>query len=223
MFIFIINFFIIIFVVFRTETHQRLKRYLHPTCNICNKEFPARIEWVEHRLTPEHLRKLNETLESKDGGPDGAVVVVQEEEEELDLEPLLEESLAMESENPVLELDDDLTGLQNLIPAYNPNRAISTKSLTSFTGFLCDLCNRSFDKEELAQAHLKTRRHYYAFIGAAKAKLQKQNEEAKKMEENKDDSNPNLDVKVEKENGEQGNGENCTFVVYFFNLKLYFR
>lgn len=52
----------------RTEGHQRLKRYLHPKCDICDKEFPSRIEWVEHRLTPEHLRKLNETLQDKNEG-----------------------------------------------------------------------------------------------------------------------------------------------------------
>lgn len=52
----------------KTEAHQRLKRYLHPNCHTCSKEFPSRIEWVEHRLTPDHLRKLNEVLSAKEGG-----------------------------------------------------------------------------------------------------------------------------------------------------------
>lgn len=52
---------------FRTEGHQRLKRYLHPNCTTCDKEFPSRIEWVEHRLTPEHLRKLADSLKDKTG------------------------------------------------------------------------------------------------------------------------------------------------------------
>lgn len=129
---------------------------------------------------------------------DGAVVF---KEEELDLEPLLEESLQMECLNPILELDEDLTGLQNLIPAYNENRAVSTKSLKPFTGFLCELCNRSFETEQLAQVHLKTRRHYYAFIGAAKAKLQKQQEETKTAKESTDE------VKTENEKEEPENEE----------------
>lgn len=51
----------------RTEGHQRLKRFLHPSCEVCNKEFPARMEWVEHKFTPEHLRALKESLENKVG------------------------------------------------------------------------------------------------------------------------------------------------------------
>lgn len=54
--------------LFRTEGHQRLKRFLHPNCDVCNQEFPARMEWVEHRFSPEHLRKLKEVNESKIGG-----------------------------------------------------------------------------------------------------------------------------------------------------------
>lgn len=53
---------------YRTEGHQRLKRYLHPTCGLCEKEFPSRMEWIEHRLTPEHLRKLADSLKDRCGG-----------------------------------------------------------------------------------------------------------------------------------------------------------
>lgn len=49
---------------FRTEGHQRLKRFLHPNCDTCNLEFPSRMEWIDHRFTPEHLHKLQEVLES---------------------------------------------------------------------------------------------------------------------------------------------------------------
>lgn len=55
-------------MLFRTEGHQRLKRFLHPNCDVCNKEFPARMEWVQHKFTPEHLRALKESLENKEGG-----------------------------------------------------------------------------------------------------------------------------------------------------------
>lgn len=194
----------------KTEAHQRLKRYLHPNCSICSKEFPSRIEWVEHRLTPDHLRKLNEVLSAKEGGIDGAKVI-QEGEEEPDLEPILEESVQMEAENPVLELDDDLTGLQNLIPAYKKDRPVSTKSLIPFEGFLCTLCNRSFNKEELAQSHLKSRRHYYAFVDAAKQKYKKQQDDAKKAEEEKKkkEKEEAVDKKEDAdENNESQNGEN---------------
>lgn len=54
--------------IHRTAGHQRLKRFLHPNCNVCAQEFPARMEWVEHRFTPDHLRKLKEVMDSKVGG-----------------------------------------------------------------------------------------------------------------------------------------------------------
>lgn len=72
-------------------------------------------------------------------------------EGEPDLEPILEESLQLESEFPIFELTDDLSGLQNLIPAYKPDRAVSKQSLKEFSGYRCELCHRSFENEELAQ------------------------------------------------------------------------
>ncbi|KAJ8974159.1 hypothetical protein NQ317_005807, partial [Molorchus minor] len=173
----------------KSEGHQRLKRFLHPNCDICDKEFPARMEWVEHRLTPEHLRKLNETLKDKVGGPDGQDIIKGVfKEEELDLEPLLEEPLQMEVDNPVLELSDDVSGLQNLIPAYKPDRAVSTQSLKPFTGFMCELCNRSFEDEQFAQDHLKTKYHYYQFIEAAKRKYQMQHTKKDEKKENTEEN-----------------------------------
>lgn len=186
----------------KTEGHQRLKRYLHPNCNICDKEFPARLEWVEHRLTPEHLRKLHESLKDKVGGEDGDLII---QEEELDLEPLLDEPLQMEVENPILELSDDMAGLQNLIPAYKPDRAVSSQSLKPFEGFRCDLCHRSFENEELSQDHLKTKRHYYQFIEAAKLKYQQLTKKVEKKEE--DEANDSKDITKDELNESQNDTE----------------
>lgn len=103
------------------------------------------MEWVDHRFTPEHLHKLKEVLESKDGAEDGYKIV--EEENEFDLEPMLQENMQTEDENPVLELTDDLQNLQNRIPTYLKTRPISKESLKAAEGFTCDLCNRFFDNE----------------------------------------------------------------------------
>ncbi|CAF4838891.1 unnamed protein product [Pieris macdunnoughi] len=43
-----------------TVGHRKLKKYLHPTCTACHKEMPTRIELDEHRLTPEHLRMIQD-------------------------------------------------------------------------------------------------------------------------------------------------------------------
>nr|CAD7612479.1 unnamed protein product [Timema genevievae] len=44
------------------ERHQQLKAFLHPRCLPCGKEFPTRIEWDHHRLTPLHLKQLKAFL-----------------------------------------------------------------------------------------------------------------------------------------------------------------
>lgn len=79
---------------------------------------------------------------------DGDIII---EEGEPDLEPILEESLQLESEFPIFELTDDLSGLQNLIPAYKSERPVCKQSLKEFSGFRCVICHRSFENEELAQ------------------------------------------------------------------------
>ncbi|RZC43183.1 zinc finger protein on ecdysone puffs, partial [Asbolus verrucosus] len=191
----------------KTDGHQRLKRFLHPNCDICGKEFPSRMDWVDHRLTPEHLRQLNETLEAK-VGEEGEII---EEELEIDLEPLLEESMEMEEENPILELTDDLNNIQNRMPAYKKSRAVATQSLKPFTGFMCDICHRSFENEENAQGHLRTEGHYYAFVEAAKLRFKKQSEEAAaKDNENKkrkreEESEGAAKEEVADENSQNGN------------------
>ncbi|KAL4703614.1 hypothetical protein ACJJTC_006791 [Scirpophaga incertulas] len=43
--------------------HRKLKKYLHPPCTVCHLEMPNRIELEQHRLTPEHLK----TIQDKQG------------------------------------------------------------------------------------------------------------------------------------------------------------
>ncbi|XP_063910154.1 zinc finger protein on ecdysone puffs-like isoform X1 [Zophobas morio] len=192
----------------KTEGHQRLKRFLHPNCDICGKEFPSRMDWVDHRLTPEHLRQLNETLEGKVGEEDGEII---EEDLEMDLEPVLEETMELEDEHPILELTDELNNLQNRIPAFRKNRPIGSQSLKPFNGFMCDICNRSFENDEFAQAHLRTEGHYYTFVEAVKQKFKKQQEEsAKEAEYKKRKRDEEETVEKEETNEETQNGNDGT-------------
>lgn len=69
----------------------------------------------------------------------------------MDNDPLLEESLQTEDDNPVLELSDDLKDLQNRIPAYKPSREIAKKNVQAMSGFYCDICIRFMTSEAAAQ------------------------------------------------------------------------
>lgn len=178
----------------KTDGHQRLKRFLHPNCVFCDKEFPSRMEWVEHRLTPEHLRALAKHLENKTKN-DGAEIVT-EEELDIDLDPIMEETVEHEDDYPILDLDDDMKAFGSRVPAYRRDRALASKSLQAFTGFMCNICNVSFVDEELAQKHLKSLKHYQKFVETIRNKYQKmckEREEKDKKEEATEAQNDNAE------------------------------
>lgn len=64
------------------------------------------------------------------------------------MEPLLNEGLEMEGEDPILEPDSTLDNMMNRLPAYKRNRPVATQCLQEFSGWRCDLCNRSFSEKE---------------------------------------------------------------------------
>lgn len=49
-----------------TAEHQNLKRFIHPTCDLCKIDFQVRIEYDEHILTPQHLQQETKALLRKE-------------------------------------------------------------------------------------------------------------------------------------------------------------
>ena len=41
-----------------STTHLKLKKFIHPICDICDLKFTKRIDYDEHRLTAKHLVSL---------------------------------------------------------------------------------------------------------------------------------------------------------------------
>lgn len=39
---------------------QKLKQFLHPECKMCDTLFHTRLEWDDHKLSSDHLRKVGE-------------------------------------------------------------------------------------------------------------------------------------------------------------------
>lgn len=76
---------------------------------------------------------------------------IDDDDSEFEIEPLLQENMHTEDDNPILELTDDLQNLQNRIPSYMRNRPVSTASLTPAQGFTCNICNKFFASEDKAQ------------------------------------------------------------------------
>ncbi|XP_066148355.1 zinc finger protein on ecdysone puffs-like isoform X2 [Euwallacea fornicatus] len=191
----------------RTEGHQRLKRYLHPNCRICDKEYPSRIEWVEHCLTPEHLRRSSESTEKREDGKHGDEIV--ESVDDVDMDEALEESLHMEGEDPILDLEGSLLNMVDRLPAYKAKRAIAPSALEQFAGWRCSLCHRSFPEKEDADAHLMTKKHYYRFIEHIKERFDRE-EKRKKAEKEAAEKKKNEDPATKETTEENGVTEEAT-------------
>ena len=55
-----------------SKLHLKLKNFIHPICELCDRQFQKRIDWDEHKLSAGHLIALE-----KEGHvvlPDGIVV-----------------------------------------------------------------------------------------------------------------------------------------------------
>lgn len=141
-------------------------------------------------------------------------------------EPLLQENLQTEDENPVLELDDDLSNLYNRVPVFSTSRPVGKKSLKPIEGFFCEICKRFLKNDSDSQVlkyriipckwnlrfiffqnHLKSERHYHEFVMAVKSKFRANVEKA-----GEDDGNwkrkKNADGEGEDEEEEKAEEEN---------------
>ncbi|XP_055376776.1 zinc finger protein on ecdysone puffs isoform X2 [Condylostylus longicornis] len=71
----------------KTEGHLALKKFLHPKCIECNKEFSTRIEFDTHLLTPDHLKKAAEKNTKVGERKKANLIILTEEEESKDVRP----------------------------------------------------------------------------------------------------------------------------------------
>ncbi|XP_025201947.1 zinc finger protein on ecdysone puffs-like [Melanaphis sacchari] len=44
----------------KSDRHRKLKQFLHPECKMCDTLFHTRLEWDDHKLSSDHLRKVGE-------------------------------------------------------------------------------------------------------------------------------------------------------------------
>ncbi|KAH8266023.1 hypothetical protein KR038_000941, partial [Drosophila bunnanda] len=65
----------------KSEGHLQLKKFLHPKCIECNKEFATRIDYDTHLLSAEHLKKAAES-NTKVGERKRQTLPISTEEEE---------------------------------------------------------------------------------------------------------------------------------------------
>ncbi|XP_039966618.1 zinc finger protein on ecdysone puffs isoform X1 [Bactrocera neohumeralis] len=71
----------------KSEGHLSLKKFLHPKCIECNKEFATRIDYDTHLLSADHLQKAAEKNTKVGERKRNTLTIHTEEEESKDLRP----------------------------------------------------------------------------------------------------------------------------------------
>lgn len=75
----------------KTDGHLNLKKFLHPKCLDCSLEFPNRIDFDGHILSPEHMKRAYITKANKPEKRKNQLTIYTEEDEIKDLKEEKEE------------------------------------------------------------------------------------------------------------------------------------
>ncbi|XP_011502532.1 PREDICTED: zinc finger protein on ecdysone puffs [Ceratosolen solmsi marchali] len=187
----------------KSEKHQQLKTFLHPRCFPCAKEFPSRIEYDEHCLTPTHMKNAVQNEEQrknkkKDKLAKGESEIRNAEDEEKDIgidmkNDKLDDS-ATDASDYVTEIPDEPIDAKLKIPSYKHCRthqlSIGKSLVKEVNGYHCERCRRFMLTEEDMTAHLRSITHYRNFIQEIKTLQAAAEVIAKTEQENKEVNNP---------------------------------
>ncbi|XP_003427391.1 zinc finger protein on ecdysone puffs isoform X2 [Nasonia vitripennis] len=192
----------------KSEKHQQLKTFLHPRCFPCAKEFPSRIEYDEHCLTPTHMKNAvqNEEqrkIKKKEKLAKGESEIRSADDEEKDVGTdiikgdKLDDSAAAADDDYVTEIPEGQIDAKLKIPSYKHCRtnqlSVGRSLVKEVTGYQCDKCRRFMLTEEDLVAHLRSITHYRNFIHEIKT-LQAAAESAAKAEQEKKEGDDKADT-----------------------------
>lgn len=93
----------------KTDGHLNLKKFLHPKCLDCNQEFPNRIDFDGHILSPEHMKKAYITKSNKPEKRKNQLTIYTEEDEMKDLKEEKEEKKKEKKADETMETDENAT------------------------------------------------------------------------------------------------------------------
>ncbi|XP_055915532.1 zinc finger protein on ecdysone puffs isoform X1 [Eupeodes corollae] len=71
----------------KSDGHLQLKKFLHPKCAECNKEFSTRIDYDSHLLSADHLKKAAEKNTKVGERKKNTLTILTEEDELKDVRP----------------------------------------------------------------------------------------------------------------------------------------
>ncbi|XP_068982374.1 zinc finger protein on ecdysone puffs isoform X1 [Bombus flavifrons] len=165
----------------KSEKHQQLKTFLHPRCFPCLKEFPSRIEYDEHCLTPGHMKKAVQCEEQRKNKKkeklakgESEVRTAEDEEKDVGSDNKNEkEEDTVEEQEYITDIVENLSEKKFKIPSYKYCRqnqvSIGKSMVKEVQGFYCEKCRRFMLLAEDMNAHLRSITHYRNFVQEVKA------------------------------------------------------
>lgn len=108
----------------KTDGHLNLKKFLHPKCLDCSLEFPNRIDFDGHILSPEHMKRAFITKANKPEKRKNQLTIYTEEDEMKDLkeekEDKKKEKKATDADES-METDETATGEKSDVEVKKEN------------------------------------------------------------------------------------------------------
>ncbi|XP_012233540.1 zinc finger protein on ecdysone puffs [Linepithema humile] len=164
----------------KSEKHQQLKTFLHPRCFPCLKEFPSRIEYDEHCLTPAHMKNAVQCEEQrknkkKEKLAKGEAEVRTAEDEEKDVCHDVKNEKEEDSgeQEYIIDITENINEKKFKLPSYKycrQNQVLIGKSMVKEAqGFYCERCRRFMLLAEDMNAHLRSITHYRNFVAEVKS------------------------------------------------------
>ncbi|KMQ93989.1 zinc finger protein [Lasius niger] len=204
----------------KSEKHQQLKIFLHPRCFPCLKEFPSRIEYDEHCLTPAHMKNAVQCEEQrknkkKEKLAKGEAEIRTAEDEEKDVchDAKNEKEEDSEEQEYITDIPENISEKKVKVPSYKycrQNQIFIGKSMVKeVQGFYCERCRRFMFLAEDMNAHLRSITHYRNFL--AEVKLLTSNTsttESKETEQTESEKNAEIQEECDRKRRKIGHDEN---------------
>ncbi|XP_052121812.1 zinc finger protein on ecdysone puffs [Frankliniella occidentalis] len=150
----------------KSNRHQQLKSFLHPNCELCDKEFSSRIDYDYHLLSAVHLSALNDQKQQLSTHVKKKDIPLQTEEEKkpstqnnkkTDIPQVEEKTVDHPKKSPS-------TIANPSIPNFDPSKEIGMEFLEEKTGYLCKCCNRFLSSSADAKTHCRSRFHFDKYV-----------------------------------------------------------
>ncbi|XP_034232294.1 zinc finger protein on ecdysone puffs [Thrips palmi] len=149
--------------------HVELKLFLHPRCKICDKEFPTRLDYDNHMLTPGHLKNKCGDVCTNSKTIARPEAEMKKAPSNIETFPPLKGILKKEKRSSAPVSPKPIEPEEEKLPDYDSQKEIGMEMLMEKTGFLCKCCNRFLSSSCDAKTHCRSQFHYDKYINHIKS------------------------------------------------------